>query len=185
MNLIMRQANVHFTYHDYLLLPEDKRYEILEGDLVVVPAPNTAHQRISRDLQNALVNHVRQYRLGEVFCAPYDVVLSEENIVQPDIAFVRSEREGIITADNVQGAPDLVVEVLSPRTKSRDLEIKRKIYAKYGVGEYWIVDPIERTLEVLILGEEGYCSAGIYPHSVVIESPLLPDFRVSLAEIFP
>lgn len=181
----MRQANVHFTYHDYLLLPEDKRYEILEGDLIVVPAPNTAHQQILGSLHAALFIHVLQYRLGKVFCAPYDVVLSEENVVQPDIIFVRSDHKGIITTDNIQGALDLVVEILSPGTKSRDLDIKRKIYAKYGIGEYWIVDPIEKTLEVLILGEEGYNSAGTYPNSAVVKSPLLPDFRVPLAEIFP
>jgi Uma2 family endonuclease len=181
----MRQANVRFTYHDYLLLPEDKRYEILEGDMVVVLAPNTAHQRILGNLLSALFNHVRQHKLGEVFCAPYDVVLSEENVVQPDIIFVRSEHIGIIGTENIQGAPDLVVEILSPGTKSRDLIIKRKIYAKYGITEYWIVDPIEKTLEVLIWAEEGYRSAGIYPYSAVVESLLLPDFRVPLAEIFP
>jgi Uma2 family endonuclease len=181
----MRQANVRFTYHDYQLLPDDKRYEILDGDLVVVPSPNTEHQEILGSLYSALLIHVRQYQLGRVFCAPYDVVLSDENVVQPDIVFVSNERKGIIGTENIQGTPDLVVEILSPGTRSRDLEVKRKIYAKYGVREYWIVDPGEKAVEVLVLEKEGCRRAGIYAHSGAIESPLLPHFHIPLTEIFP
>src|SRR3989304_6039825 len=92
----MKRANVRFNYEDYLLLPEDKRYEILDGDLQVVPAPNTKHQTVSLYLSLALLQHVRSENLGQVFHAPYDVILSREDIVQPDILFVRDERKGII-----------------------------------------------------------------------------------------
>src|SRR3989337_2845338 len=115
----MRRANVRFAYQDYLLLPEDKRYEILDGDLYVVAAPNTRHQRVSRNLEFVLFQHVRERRLGEVLYAPYDVILSEENVVQPDILFVRKERLDTISEMNLPGAPDLVVEILSGGTRKK------------------------------------------------------------------
>ena len=184
LKAIMRQAKVKFTYHDYLLLSDDKRYEILEGDLYVVPAPSTSHQRISRNLEMALINYVRQNDLGEVFDAPYDVILSEENVVQPDLLFVCKQRSGIVGTENIQGPPDLVIEILSPGTKSKDLDIKRKLYAKYGIREYWTVDPAAKTLEISLWSEAGYQSAGVYPHTALVSSPLLPDLELPLAEIF-
>ena len=101
----MKQSNVRFNYHDYLQLPEDKRYEILDGELYVVPAPNTRHQRISKRIQIALIRQIEENGLGEVFNAPCDVVFSEENVVQPDILFVRKERLGIIGEANLPGRP--------------------------------------------------------------------------------
>jgi Uma2 family endonuclease len=180
----MRRANVRFTYHDYLLLPEDKRYEILDGDLHMVAVPNTDHQRISINLASALLQHVRKGELGQVLEAPFDVVLSEESVVQPDILFVCKERLGIIGELNLQGAPDLVIEILSAGTRSKDLEIKRKIYARFGVQEYWIVDPEAATVEVLVWSEAGYASAGVYGKSERLSSPLLPELELPLSEIF-
>jgi len=103
----MKQANVRFTYHDYLLLPEDKRYEILDGELFVVPSPNTKHQRVSLNLEVALHQYAKSGNSGQVYHAPYDVILSEDNVLQPDILFVRKERAAIIGEANIQGAPDL------------------------------------------------------------------------------
>ena len=180
----MRRARVRFTYNDYLLLPEDKRYEILDGDLYVAAAPNTKHQRASRNLEMALFQHVSKNRLGEVLDAPYDVLLSEENVVQPDIIFVRKERIGIIGEMNLQGAPDLVIEILSEGTRGKDLEVKKKIYARYGIPEYWIVDPEAATAEVLLWSELGYVTAGTYGKSDSLSSPLLPEFKLSLTEVF-
>jgi Uma2 family endonuclease len=180
----MRRANVRFNYRDYLLLPEEKRYEILEGELFVVPAPNIRHQRLCRDLLDFLLHHTRERMLGEVLSAPCDVVLSDENVVQPDILYIRNERLGIIGEANVSGPPDLVVEVLSPASRGRDLEIKRKIYAAFGVQEYWVVDPDAATVEVLSLGERGYASCGVYGRLQHLTSPLLPDLDLALSEIF-
>jgi Uma2 family endonuclease len=180
----MRRANVRFTYHDYLLLPEDKRYEILDGELYVVAAPNTRHQRISIKLSAALLQHVTRRELGDVLAAPCDVVLSEENVFQPDILFVRKERIGIIGEANLQSPPDLVVEILSEGTRGKDLEIKRKIYARFGVQEYWVVDPEAATIEVLVWSELGYATAGVYGISTRISSPLLPELNLPLSEIF-
>ena len=180
----MRRARVRFTYNDYLLLPEDKRYEILDGDLYVVAAPNTRHQRVSRKLEVALIQHTEDKGLGEILHAPYDVIFSEENVVQPDILFVRKERAGIIGEMNLQGAPDLVIEILSAGTRSKDLDLKRKIYAGFGVQEYWIVDPELATVEVLVWSELGYITAGVCGKSDRLSSPLLPDLNVPLSEVF-
>jgi Uma2 family endonuclease len=181
----MKRANVTFTYHDYLQLPEDKRYEILDGELYVAPSPTVKHQRVSGNLDMALRQYVRATGSGEVLYAPCDVILSEENVVQPDILYVRRERAGIIGEANLQGAPDLAVEILSRETRNRDLEIKRKIYARSGVQEYWIVDPNAETIEVLVWNESGYVSAGVYGKADRLSSPLLPDLNLPLGEVFP
>ena len=180
----MRRAKVRFTYSDYLLLPEDKRHEILDGELYVVAAPNTGHQRISRKLAVALSQHIDGRGLGEIFSAPYDVILSEENVVQPDILFVRKERSSIIGDMNLQGAPDIVIEILSEGTRRKDTEVKRKIYAGFGVAEYWIVDPEGATVEVLVWSESGYMTAGVYRRSDRLASPALPDLNLPLSQVF-
>jgi len=180
----MKQANVRFNYHDYLQLPEDKRYEILDGELSMVPAPNIRHQRVSKRIEMALIRQVEEKGLGEILDAPCDVLLSNENVVQPDILFVRKERLAIIGEANIPGPPDLVIEILSPHTRHKDLTIKRKIYARFGIYEYWIVDPDAATVEVLTCKESGYVTAGIYRDSDQLSSPLLPDLALRLSEIF-
>jgi Uma2 family endonuclease len=180
----MAKAKIKFTYQDYLHLPDDKRYEILEGDLVVAPSPITKHQRVSWKLEFSLIEFVRKNKLGEVFNAPYDVVLSEENVLQPDILFISQENSSIITEKNVQGAPDLVIEILSSATEYRDREIKRKIYARFGVKEYWLVDPDKQTIEVMALGESGFERVRAYPSSSRLSSPLLEGLSIDLGEVF-
>ena len=180
----MKQANIKFTYHDYLQLPDDKRYELVEGELYLVPSPNLYHQRVSRQLEMTLWQHIRQYALGEIFDAPCDVVFSDINVVQPDLIFVSRERMAILAEANVQGAPDLVVEILSPSTGHRDLGIKRNLYAKYGVREYWIVDPDRKTVEVLSWTENGYRTEAVVPGTGALRSALFPGLNLELAEIF-
>jgi Uma2 family endonuclease len=181
----VKQAKVRFTYDDYLLLPEDKRYEILDGDLHMVAAPNIRHQRISLNLSAALFQHVRSRDLGLLFNAPCDVLLSEENVVQPDIFFVRKGRLGIIGEKNLSGAPDLVIEILSEGTRSKDQGVKKKIYAKYGVPEYWIVDPVSAKVEVLQWSELGCVTCGIYGREDCLSTFLLPELKLPLSEVFP
>ena len=180
----MKQANVRFTYDDYLLLPEDKRYEIVEGELLrgpgALPASPAHPQRPGRGTLDLC--QAPGHRRG--LFAPCDVVLSMENVVQPDLMFVADEHKSILTAANVQGPPDLVVEILSRSTKQRDLEIKRKLYARYGVREYWIVDPDAATVEVLVWSESGYASAGVCSVTDRLSSPLLPELNLPLSEIF-
>jgi Uma2 family endonuclease len=119
-----------------------------------------------------------------VVWAPTDVVLSPESVVQPDILFVSNERRGIIMEANVSGAPDLVVEILSPSTAERDRELKLTLYARYGVREYWIVDPEDETVEVMELGAEG--AAGVRRYDAgTVESVLFPRLSIALDDIFP
>lgn len=150
----------------------------------MVPAPNIRHQRISKRLEVALIRHAEGRDIGEILHAPCDVVLSDENVVQPDILFVRKERAGIIGEMNLQGPPNLVIEILSAGTRSRDLEIKRKIYAGFGVQEYWVVDPDADTVEVLVWSELGYVSAGVCGKSDYLSSPLLPKLNLPLSQVF-
>ena len=175
---------VKFTYEDYKHTPEDKRYELLDGDLIMVPAPRTGHQRTSREIEFALHTFVTENDLGEVFDAPYDVVLSETDVVQPDILFVSKERSYIVTEDNIRGAPDLVIEVLSPSTAQRDRTLKRTLYALHGVPEYWQADSDAKNVLVLTLEDGQYKVAGIYGEGQTLTSPLLPGFTLEIDRVF-
>lgn len=178
------QSKVKFNYYDYTLLPEGKRYELIEGDLLMTPAPTTIHQRISARLQFYLTDFVEKGKRGVVFDAPTDVVLSEEDVVQPDLLFISRERAGIIKPENIRGAPDLVIEILSPATSKRDLVAKKKLYAKHAVREYWIVNPDDQTIEVMTWAEEGFKTVQVYPQDGTLHSPILPEFSLSVKEIF-
>ncbi len=153
----METAKMIVTYDDYLKLPNDgNRYEILEGELVMTPAPETDHQRISRNLEFILHSYATEHSLGEVFFALVDVVFSMTTVVQPDIIFVSTERSHIVTKKNIIAAPDLVVEILSESTEATDRTTKKKLYEQYGVKEYWIVDPVSQTVEQYILSGTSY-----------------------------
>jgi len=175
---------IKFTYEDYRNTPEDKRYELLDGDLVMTPAPGTAHQRVLRRLIILLGLSVERTGVGEVFVAPFDVVLSDTDVVQPDLLFISNERSHIITEENVQGAPDLVVEILSPSTAERDQTFKRSLYAKHGVKEYWLVDTDAKTVTVLFHDDHGFTLAGAYGEGQVLTSLTLTEFSMDPAEIF-
>ena len=179
----MQNTELKFTYRDYELLPEGDRRELIEGDFYVVPAPSIRHQTVAANLGMNLRDFVRRNHLGTVLWAPTDVVLSMENVVQPDILYVSNERREIITEDNVEGAPDLVIEILSPGTAERDRELKLALYTRYGVREYWIVDPEESTVQVMGLGAQGPASVRTYS-SGSAESEILPELTIQLEEIF-
>ena len=154
--MAIRLKRSGLTYADYLQLPDDgQRYEIIEGELYVSPAPNTKHQRVSNRLSFVLTGHTLDRDLGEVFTAPTDLRLDDPSTVQPDILYVSWERHGIITRQNTQGAPDLVVEIISPSSTQMDLEIKRDLYAKHGVPNYWVAHPEQEWLRAYILGADG------------------------------
>ncbi|MBT9148649.1 MAG: hypothetical protein DDT27_00171 [Dehalococcoidia bacterium] len=181
----MVSTKVKFTYDDYRTAPDDKRYELLEGELVMVPAPSFAHQRISSNIEFILQRFVRQHHLGIILSAPFDVVLSEERVFQPDILFVSRERLSIINLQNIRdAAPDLVVEIVSPATAERDRFYKRAVYARYRVKEYWIVDPEARTIEVTKLGEKDLETVKVYGEGESLKSPLLEGLSIELDEVF-
>ena len=149
-------VDTRLTYDDFCLLPDDgKRREIIEGDLFVTPSPQTPHQRTVIRLSLRLWHFVESHKLGEVFGAPFDVVFSEFDVVEPDLIYISNARANVLTNKNVQGAPDLVVEVLSESTARVDRTIKLKLYGKFGVHEYWIIDPEGPSAEIYRRGEEG------------------------------
>ncbi len=137
------KENKRYTYEDYIKMPDDVRYELIDGELLMTPSPATRHQIISGNINDIIRSFVKKNNLGTVFYAPCDVVLGNENVFEPDLLFISKENSSIITEANIKGAPDLVVEVLSPSTADRDLIKKKSIYAVFGVKEYWIVYPHE------------------------------------------
>lgn len=182
------QSRIPYTYEDYRMLPEDmsRRYELLHGELYMVPAPTTRHQRISRKLETILDRHVTDHGLGEVFDAPVDVVLGRDNereVAQPDILFVAHARRAIIKLHGIEGAPDLVVEILSEGTAERDRGYKRALYARNGVSEYWIIDPQTRTVEVYVNHGGEYGGPATFPADAAFASALFPGLAIPLADI--
>ena len=180
----MLNVETKLTYADYLETSDDERYELLNGELILSPSPKEIHQYISSILHIMIGTFVRERSLGKVYFSPFDVVLSDTNVVQPDILFISNERADIVTPDNVQGAPDLVVEILSPATAERDRTVKLDLYALHGVKEYWIVDPDARTITVLLRGEGSFEVGGIYGEGQTLRSPTLAGFSFALEEIF-
>lgn len=181
---------VRFRYEDYKSLPEsmERRYELLDGDLLMVPAPTTTHQRISRNLEVRLHEYCQQTGFGEVFDSPLDVVLGETDareVVQPDILLVAKERLSVIAEEEIRGAPDLVVEILSTGTEQRDRGYKKILYGRYGVREYWIVDPAVRSIEIHTLSQTGLEPRGSFTGDKIVESTLLPNMELTAESIFP
>ena len=175
---------IKFTYEDYLNAPEDKRYELLDGELIPIPTPGERHQSISILLGSKLVQFAYENSLGRVYPAPFDVVLSDIDVVQPDLLFVSNERNHIITPANIQGAPDLVVEILSSSTAERDRTFKRTLYARHSVKEYWMVDTTAKDITVLLLGERGYKVVDTYGEGEILISPTLQGFTLNIGDLF-
>lgn len=180
-------SSTKFTYEDYLLFPDDgKRHELIDGEHYVTPSPITKHQKILGNIFIPLGTHIQKNKIGQLFAAPMDVVLSDIDVVQPDLLFITNNRASIITEKNIQGAPDLVVEILSESSRKTDEMIKRKLYERYRISEYWIVDPELESVKIYRLSDTGY--SRIAELSVeandTLTSPLFPDWQLSLSLIF-
>jgi Uma2 family endonuclease len=182
--VVTPKPGVKYTYQDYLNTCDDVRYELIDGDLILAPAPTTPHQRVLLNLAVSLASFVRDNGLGEVFVAPTDVYLSDTNVVQPGLLFVAAARAGIVTEPNIHGAPDLVVEVASPSTEQRDLSVKLELYARFGVPEYWTAHPTNGTLERRTLEGGQFVVARAYGRSDVVTSPLFPGLQIDLGQVF-
>lgn len=179
-----------WTYSDLVALPDDRlRHELIDGEHIVSPSPNTAHQTISINLLRVLLTHLGQRGSGQIFHAPFDVKLSPFTVLVPDLVYFTAERFAqVVNEKHATAAPDLVVEILSPGTRRRDRGRKRAVYDREGVIEYWIVDPEARSVTVLRRSRTG---AGLTDVAVLtltednsLESPLFPGLRVSLREVF-
>ncbi|HEV8232329.1 MAG TPA: Uma2 family endonuclease [Thermoanaerobaculia bacterium] len=176
--------SLRFTYQDYARLPDDRRYEVIDGELVLTPAPTPFHQIVKQRIEQFLLERVNAGGLGQVLDAPCDVVLSRFDVLQPDIFFVSSGRLAIIGEKYISEGPDLVVEVLSPGTRKRDRVLKSKRYAHFGVREMWIANPDKKTIEVFVNTEGGFRREALYGGDDVLCSPLLPGLEVPLARVF-
>jgi len=175
------------TYEDYVRIPDDgRRHEIIDGEHYVTAAPFIPHQALSFELSARFRNYLRRRRVGRAFAAPTDVLLSEHDVVQPDLLFVSKERTGIIDRKNVKGAPDLIVEILSESTRKYDGDLKLDLYDRYDVLEYWIFDPERRNVQVYRRAAQGLRLLADLSAAAgdVLTSPLLPGFSLPLAEIF-
>jgi Uma2 family endonuclease len=180
-------AATKLTYQDYLELPDDgNRYEIIDGELFVNPAPVPQHQRIVRNVCRALDRHFERVGGGEVLWAPLDIVLRDDRIVQPDVAVFVGERRQIIGPKNVQGAPDLVVEVISPGSRRLDEIEKRRLYERSGVTEYWIIDPELELLKIYrrtVAAFERVAEISMESGGA-ITTPLLAGFTLAIEAVF-
>ena len=179
---------VKLTYDDFLLFPDDgKRHELIDGGHYVTPSPNVRHQRIVRELFWAVQSHLEVHPIGEIFCAPLDIVLSPHDVVEPDLFYISHERAAqVLTPQNARGAPELVIEIASTSTRQRDETIKRRLYERNGVTEYWVVDPELDAIRVYRrVGDrfdravELTCERGD-----VLATPLFPGLEIVLTRIF-
>src|SRR5262245_5980284 len=145
----MNPSHTRLTYEDLLNFPDDgQRHELIDGEHYVTPSPNIRHQVLVVRLVTALANHLSQHPVGSVFCAPLDCVFTNFDVVEPDVLVVLGDQHEILTEQNVRGAPAIVIEILSPGTSRRDRGIKRDLYERGGVREYWIVDPVRNSIQV-------------------------------------
>ncbi|TVL98290.1 MAG: restriction endonuclease [Candidatus Brocadia sp. WS118] len=182
--IVVEKKVKKYTYKDYCKISDDKSYELIDGELLMTPSPITNHQRISRKLEFILEKFITENKLGELFDAPYDVYFDNENVVQPDLLFIPKDRLHIIGKKNVQGAPDLVIEIISENSAYRDMVQKKKLYAKFGVKEYWIVIPEGEEIEIYTLKDTAYQLYKAYGKGTVLESPLLKGLTLTLMDIF-
>jgi len=175
------------TYDEFQMLPRDGRklIELIEGEVFMTPSPNTKHQRAVVKLLRLLADFAEEHDLGEVFVAPYDVVFSKWTALEPDLLFIRKDRASIVTEANVQGPPDLVIEILSPSRRAYDRKKKFRVYEEAGVSEVWYVDPEKRTVEVLNVGaDRRYVVTAELSGNAAIVSKVLPGLSLTLSEVF-
>ena len=174
-----------FTLQDLASIPDDdKRRELIDGDLFVTPSPTAWHQTVSRRLQYELMTALERTGLAQVFDAPTDVIFDETNVVVPDLVIVSRAQQHIVTKRAIEGVPDVVIEILSPGTSERDRHYKRRLYERFQVPEYWIVDPEYGFIEVFTLVDTGYGIRARYDRASVLVCPIFPTLSVELAPIF-
>jgi len=186
----MRPAGpgVKLTYDDFLLFPDDgQRHELIDGEHYVTPSPSTKHQQISGNIYWLMRSHLERQPIGKLFYAPFDVLFSRFDVVEPDLLYISNARLAeVLTPKHVEGTPDLVIEIGSPGTRRRDETIKRRLYERSGVREYWIVDPELDIVRVYRPGSSGFdrpvelsLEAGD-----VLTTALLPGLELALEQVF-
>lgn len=177
-------ARKRMTYADYVKIDDNNRYEILHGELCMVPAPSTDHQSVSRNLEFLIWNFVKKKGIGKIFDAPIDVVFDDDEVFQPDIVFIKSENQGIIHKTAIHGIPDLIVEIVSPSSAFYDTVEKKEIYRKCGVKEYWLIFPEERVIEILTLERGEYLEFCKSKKAGIVKSKMLEGLEINSQEVF-
>ena len=177
------------TYDDFLLFPDDgRRHEIIDGEHYVTPSPNTPHQELLGRLHLEIALFLRQHPgTGRVFMAPFDVLFTKWDVVEPDLLFIAGDQVDILTEKNVQGAPALVVEILSPGTRKKDEQIKRRLFEREGVRDYWLVDPDLDLVKVFSRQEDGSfppVAELSRDRADVLTTQLLPGLTIPLIYLF-
>jgi Uma2 family endonuclease len=174
------------TYDDLESIPQERagdRHEIIAGELVVTPSPIPSHQGISENIAFGLGQYVRAHRLGKIYTAPIDIRFTADNVLIPDIVYIARDRRHVVGPKAVDAPPDIVVEILSPGTRQRDLTVKRDLYAQFGVQEYWIVDPVSRTVSVFERVGDAYRPIPLAQDGAIL-SHVLPELELSLEDVF-
>jgi Uma2 family endonuclease len=173
------------TAEDYRMMPETgPRYQLIEGELLMAPAPNRYHQDVSGNIVFLLREYLERRAIGKLYEAPFDVYLDQFNVCQPDVVFIAKANYAILTDAGVSGAPDFIVEILSPKTAFLDKKSKRQIYARSGVKELWLVDPDTRTIHVYFLQDDPEHPAAAHSEKDTFTSPHFPGLKISAARIF-
>lgn len=184
MMALRRSETQLMTYADYCLLPDDgKRYQVIEGELVVSPSPNFRHQDTVWNLGQLMRSYAKEHNLGVVVGAPMDVILEPTTIVQPELLFIRHDNMEII-GDVIEGAPDLCAEVLSPSTGLHDRYAKKAVYARCGVQEYWIIDPARGAVSVFEIDGDTYRLRIEATGDDIVTSGVLTGFRIIARAVF-
>jgi Uma2 family endonuclease len=189
MHSPVARTDTRLTYEDFLLFPDDgKRHEIIDGEHFVTPSPNRRHQRLVGRLHARMAWFLDAHPgHGEVFLAPFDVVLSFHDVVEPDLLFIATDQAAILTEKNVQGPPALVIEVLSKSTRKRDAQTKRRLFERTGVREYWLVDPELDLVQVFRTTPEGKLARVAEltaEDDDALTTPLLPGWTLQMRELF-
>ncbi len=173
------------TYQDYETFPDDgNRYEIIDGEVFVSPPPITAHQWASAELTWLLGSHIRQHGLGRLFYAPFAVMLGPHDVFEPDIVFISHERMSLVEVKGMRGSPDLCIEIASPSTRVYDRTVKSERYARFGVNEYWIIDPDAKTVEVFALWRGTYAAIAFARGDDRVPSRVLPGLELRADALF-
>ena len=182
---MLKSAPRPLTAHDYREMPDGPPYfQLIEGEIYMSPSPNWFHQEILTNLAEIFLHYLRKKRIGKIYFAPLDTFLTDLNVYQPDVVFVSNRRKSILKEDGVDGAPDFVVEILSPRTAKYDRGAKRDIYARTGVGEFWIIDPELKSIQVFRFEESADVPVATYGLKQKFTTPVFPGLNISVAEVF-
>lgn len=181
----MNPTGHRMTYEEYCLVPDDgMQLEVIDGELIRTPSPTPRHQEVLGHLACDLFDYVEAKDLGEVYMGPLDTILDEFNVVRPDILFISKERLEAIAKEWILGPPDVVVEILARTTIDKDRQKKFDLYSRFGVQEYWIVDPEMKAIELYCQGKEGLELARRFSAEETFESRLLAGFRLAVSSIF-